>query len=31
MNKAIYLGVTLLVIGEIIMYEFWYDYVEIKI
>ena len=30
MNKAIYLGLSILEISKIIMYEFWYDYVKKK-
>ena len=30
MNKPIYLGLSILDISKIIMYEFWYDYVKIK-
>ena len=30
MNKPIYLGLSILEISKIIMYEFWYDYVETK-
>ena len=28
MNKPIYLGLSILEISKIIMYEFWYDYVK---
>ena len=30
MNKLIYLGLSILEISKIIMYEFWYDYVKSK-
>ena len=30
MNKSIYLGLSILEISKIIMYEFWYDYVKKK-
>ena len=30
MNKPIYLGLSILRISKITMYEFWYDYVKIK-
>ena len=30
MNKPIYLGLSILEISEILMYEFWYDYVKPK-
>ena len=30
MNKPIYLGLAILDISKITMYEFWYDYVKIK-
>ena len=30
MNKPIYLGLSILDISEITMYEFWYDYVKSK-
>ena len=30
MNKAIYLGLSMLEISEILMYEFWYDYMKPK-
>ena len=30
MNKPIYLGLSLLEISKILMYEFWYDYVKPK-
>ena len=30
MNKSIYLGLSILQISKIIMYEFWYDYVKKK-
>ena len=28
MNKAIYLGLSILEISKILMYEFWYDYMK---
>ena len=31
MNKPIYLGLSILNISKITMYEFWYDYLKIKI
>ena len=31
MNKPIYLGLSILEISKIIMYEFWYDYMKKKI
>ena len=30
MNEPVYLGVSLLKLSKIIMYEFWYDYVKPK-
>ena len=30
MNKPIYLGLSILEIGKILMYEFWYDYMKPK-
>ena len=30
MNKPIYLGLSILVISKILMYEFWYDYMKPK-
>ena len=30
MNKHAHLGLSVLELGEIIMYEFWYDYVKPK-
>ena len=29
-NKLIYLGLSILELSEILMYEFWYDYVKPK-
>ena len=29
-NKPIYLGLSILKISKIIMYEFWYDYIRSK-
>ena len=30
MNKAVYLGLSILDLSKILMYEFWYDYVKPK-
>ena len=30
MNKPVYLGFSVLELSEILMYEFWYDYVKPK-
>ena len=30
MNKPVYLGLSILELGEILMYGFWYDYVKPK-
>ena len=30
MNKPIYLGLSILNISKILMYEFWYDYIKPK-
>ena len=30
MNKSIYLGLAILDISKILMYEFWYDYMKPK-
>ena len=30
MNKSIYLGLSILELSKIVMYEFWYDYVKPK-
>ena len=30
MNKPIYLGLSILELSKIIMYDFWYDYVKVK-
>ena len=30
MNKPIYLGLSILEISKILMYEFWYNYVKLK-
>ena len=30
MNKAVYLGLSILYLGKTVMYEFWYDYVKKK-
>ena len=30
LNKPVYLGVSILELSKILMYEFWYDYVKPK-
>ena len=30
MNKAVYLGLSILEISETLMYELWYDYIKPK-
>ena len=30
MNKPVYLGLPVLELSKILMYEFWYDYVKLK-
>ena len=30
MNKPVYLGLSVLEISKILMYEFWYDYIKSK-
>ena len=30
MNKPVHLGLSILKISKILMYEFWYDYINIK-
>ena len=30
MNKPVYLGISILELSKILMYEFWYDYVKSK-
>ena len=30
MNKPVYLGLSMLELSKILMYEFWYDYVKPK-
>ena len=30
MTKPLYLGMSILDISEILMYEFWYDYINLK-
>ena len=30
MNKPVYLGMSILDISKILMYEFWYDYIKLK-
>ena len=29
-NKPVYLGLSILELSEVLMYEFWYDYVKPK-
>ena len=29
MNKPVYLGLLILEIGKTLMYEFWYDYINL--
>ena len=31
MNKPVYLGLSILDLSKILMYEFWYDYVKSKL
>ena len=31
MNNPVYLGLSILELSEILMYEFWYDYAKLKI
>ena len=31
MNKSLYLGLSILELNKILMYQFWYDYVKTKI
>ena len=31
MNKSVYLGLSILELSNILMYQFWYDYVKPKI
>ena len=31
MNKPVYLGLLILELSKILMYEFWYDYVKRKL
>ena len=31
MNKPIYLGLSILEINKIMMYEFWYDFMKLKL
>ena len=31
MNKPVHLGLSILEIGKIVMYQFWYDYVKPEI
>ena len=31
MNKPVYLGLSVLEISKIVMYEFWYDYMKSNI
>ena len=30
MNKLVYLGLYILELSKILIYEFWYDYVKLK-
>ena len=30
MNKSIYLGLSILELSKILIYEFWYDYIKPK-
>ena len=30
MNKAVYLGLSILELSKMLMYEFWYDFVKPK-
>ena len=30
MNKLVYLGLSVLELGKVLMYEFWHDYVKPK-
>ena len=30
MNKTVYLGLSILEISKILIYEFWYDYIQTK-
>ena len=30
MNKLIYLGLSILELSKLLMYEFWYDYLKLK-
>ena len=30
MNKPVYLGLSILEVSKVVMYEFWYDYVKPK-
>ena len=30
MNKPVHLGLSILELSKILMYEFWYDYVKLK-
>ena len=30
MNKPVYLGLSILELSKMLMYEFWYDYVKTK-
>ena len=29
-NKSVYLGMSILQLTKILMYEFWYDYIKLK-
>ena len=30
MNKRVYLGLSIIEVSKIVLYEFWYDYVKLK-
>ena len=30
MSKLVYLGLSILELSKLLMYEFWYDYVKLK-
>ena len=30
MKKSVYLGLSILELSKLLMYEFWYDYVKLK-
>ena len=31
MNKSVYLGLSILELSKVLIYEFWYDYVKPKL